>query len=264
MLTVFAMLTTQAAGASDLEREARLAEEIEDLIVVGDPVYLEADGHEFLSIYTESEEEPAAGTVIVLHGRGFHPDWPQVAAPARELLAERGWNTLSIQLPVLDKEAKYYDYVPIFPEARPRIAAAIAYARDQAKGPVVLVAHSCGVHMAMDYVDHEGDERFDGFVGIGMGATDYGQPMRKPFPLAQMQVPVLDVYGADEYPAVLRMAPERLAATKSAGNSDSSQIEIAGGNHYFDDDASLDVMVDAVAEWLSETDFRTEAASGGQ
>ena len=121
------LLTTLAAtaAASDLEREARLAAEIEDTIVFGDPVYLRAGEHDFLAIYTESEEEPALGTAVILHGRGFHPDWAQVAGPLRSGLAERGWNTLSIQLPVLAKDAKYYDYVPIFPEAQQRIEAAL-------------------------------------------------------------------------------------------------------------------------------------------
>ena len=27
------------------------------------------------------------------------------------------WNTLYIQMPVLSKESKFYDYVPTFPEA---------------------------------------------------------------------------------------------------------------------------------------------------
>lgn len=244
-----------AAQGSDLEREARLAAEIEDLIVVGDPLYLDAGGREFLAIYTEAETEPARGTAIILHGRGFHPDWPQVAAPVRERLPEAGWNTLSIQLPVLDKEAKYYDYLPLFPETRPRIRAAIEYAREHSAGAVVLVAHSCGVHMAMDYVDSNGDGDFDGFIGIGMGATDYGQPMNKPFPLAAMRVPVLDVYGTEDFPAVLRMAPERLEAMRAAANPGSSQHLVADGNHYFDDEASLDELVDTITEWLNETQF---------
>jgi glycosyltransferase involved in cell wall biosynthesis len=51
---------------------------------------------------------------------------------------------------------------------------------------------------------------------------------------------------------------------ENAGNPGSSQIAIAGGNHYFDDDASLDAMVDAVAEWLNETSFQSNTSSGGQ
>ena len=63
--------------------------------------------------------------------------------------------------------------------------------------------------MAMAYVGEHGDAAFDGFIGIGMGATDYGQPMRGPFPLATMSVPILDLFGDEDYPAV---AEERARA----------------------------------------------------
>lgn len=240
------------AHASDLAREKRLAAEIEDSIVFGDPVYLETDAGAFLSIYTEAEAEPAHGAVIVLHGRGFHPDWPQVAGPLRSGLAERGWTTLSIQLPVLGKDAKYYDYVPVFPEAFPRIDAAIQHARELGAGPVILAAHSCGVHMAMAYVRARGDAGFDGFIGVGMGATDYRQPMSDPFPLADTQVPVLDIYGSEEYPAVKRMAPERLQALQTAGNPLSRQVVVDGANHYFDGQSITDALIEAIAGWLDE------------
>ena len=39
--------------------------------------------------------------MIILHGRGYHPDWAEVANPLRVGLAE-GWNTLSLKMPVLD------------------------------------------------------------------------------------------------------------------------------------------------------------------
>ena len=202
-----------AANASDIEREKRLASEVVDSIMDGDAEFLSADGHEFLAIYTEADE--AKGGVVIMHGRGFHPNWSDVAYPLRVGLPERGWNTLSIQMPVLDKEARFYDYLEIMEEAGPRIEAAIDFLKDQGNEKIVLIAHSCSVHMSMDWIDRGLMRDVDAYIGIGMGAVDYQQPMRKPFPLDRMQVPVLDVYGEDEYPAVLRGAPERLALTSS-------------------------------------------------
>ena len=49
-----------------MKREARLAEQIVDMILDGDPVWLEADQREFLGIYTEADESRAA--VLILHG----------------------------------------------------------------------------------------------------------------------------------------------------------------------------------------------------
>ena len=235
--------------ASDLEREKRMANEISEAILDGEPVWLNAGSITFLGIATMALEQPAMGNVIILHGRGYHPDWVEVVNPLRVGLAEQGWNTLSLQMPVLEKSAKYYDYVPIFEEALPRINAGIQYIREQNDLPIVLIAHSCGAHMAMEWVRKVGDETIDAYVGIGMGATDYGQPMLEPFPLDGMKVPVLDVYGAEEFPAVIRMAPERLAMMRKAGSPHSEQIVVSDSDHYFHDRGAP--LLEVVSTWLN-------------
>ena len=127
LLALF-FFSLSSVSAADLNREKRMADEIVDAILDGEVVYLNANDHEFLSIYTEADEsgEAVRGTAIILHGRGFHPDWQDAINPLRVGLAESGWNTLSVQMPVLEKQAKYYDYLPLFAEAIPRIEAAIA------------------------------------------------------------------------------------------------------------------------------------------
>ncbi len=237
------------AAAQDLERERRLEAEIVDMILDGEPVRLEADGHSFLAIHTEADGDAPRKAVMVLHGRGFHPDWPEVAAPLRTELPAYGWETLSLQMPVLEKTARYYDYVPIMPAAFPRIRAGIEYLRARGAHPVVIAAHSCSVHMAMAFVRRYGDGGFDGFIGIGMGATDYRQPMREPFPLAAMSVPVLDLFGDEDYPAVPGAAPRRLAAIRAAGNPHSAQRIVPGAGHFFR--GHDEALVDAVSEWLA-------------
>lgn len=236
------------ASAQDLERERRLAEQTIDAVFDGEPFFLRAGGVEFLAIHMEAESEPARGAVLLLHGRGFHPDWKEVVNPLRTALPAHGWHTLSLQMPVLEKDAKYYDYVPVFPAALPRIDAGLDYLEEAGIENVVLVAHSCGVHMSMAYIERHGDARLDGYVGIGMGATDKGQPMAAPFPLATMTVPVLDLHGSADYPAVLRMAPRRLAAIREAGNPLSRQVVVAGADHYFR--GHEEALVDAVVAWL--------------
>ncbi len=243
---MYAGVEAAPALGPDYAREQRLADEIVDIIFDGEVEWLDADGREFLSIYTEADDSRAA--VVILHGRGFHPDWADTVNPLRVGLVERGYSTLSLQMPVLDKEAKYYDYVPIFHHAYPRIEAGIEFLRAAGHERIVLLAHSCGVHMAMAWIRERGDAAIDAFVGLGMGATDYLQPMRRPFPLDSMRVPVLDLYGADEYPAVIRKAPERRAMIEIAGDSRSRQVVLPGADHYFRDRG--DALVDAVAAWL--------------
>ncbi len=241
----------QSASASNIEREKRMAEEIVDVILDGDAVFLKTNNHEFLSIYTEAED--AKGVVIILHGRGFHPDWQDAINPLRVGLAESGWNTLSVQMPVLEKQARYYDYVPVFSEALPRIDAAIKYARSMVNkqdNKVVLIAHSCGAHMAMAWVEANVDAslKIDAYIGMGMGATDYGQPMEKPFPLDKLTVPVLDVYADGDYPAVLKMAPQRLAMIKDAGNKKSKQLIVTDSDHYYEDRG--EELTQLISQWL--------------
>lgn len=251
LLAGSAHAATTAVEQGDLAREKRMADEIVDAIFDGDPLWLEAGGNEFLGIYAETDEPGKA--VIVLHGRGFHPDWEDAVNPLRVGLVEEGWATLSLQMPVLEKEAKYYDYIPLFPASFPRIEAGIAYLREQGHEQVVLIAHSCSVHMAMAWVTENGDASIDGFVGLGMGATDYQQPMSGPFPLDKMTVPVLDAFGSEEFPAVRGGAPARLQAISKAGNPQSRQIIIDGANHYFTD--AGEPLVEAVAGWLNSLEF---------
>lgn len=253
LLLLAILLPGVSAAASDLAREQRIAEQIVDAIFDGEPVTLQAGGHDFLAIHTTSSAEQPRGAAIILHGRGLHPDWESVVKPLRTALPEQGWETLALQMPVMEKEAKYYDYEPIFPEAHPRIDAAIAWLKARGVERIVLIAHSCGAHMAMSWVRH-GGAGIDAYVGIGMGATDYQQPMREPFPLDRMTIPVLDLYGEKDYPAVLAMAQERLALIRKGGNALSKQQMIPGADHYCAGQSEL--LSNAVAGWLNGLTFK--------
>lgn len=241
---------SQVKATSDLEREARLAEQIIDTIFDGEPVWLEAEGHKFLGIYMASQTGASGKAALILHGRGYHPDWEQVVRPLRTGLTRFGWNTLSLQMPVLEKTAKFYDYVPVFHQAFPRIEAGIRYLKAQGNKTIVLISHSCGVHMAMAWIRNRDSSEMDGFVGIGMGATDYKQPMKEPFPFEKISVPILDIYGAMDYPAVQDGAPDRLAAIQASGNPQSRQIILDEADHYMHEQDV--VLIETVSGWLNE------------
>ncbi len=253
-ITLFYFLSPLAyAGAKpatvepDLAREKRMASEVEEAILDGEVISLNANGQPFMAIDMAAEGKTRGG-IIILHGRGFHPDWADAIQPLRTQLPARGWHTLSLQMPVLEKTAKYYDYVPLFPLAAPRIEAGIQYLKNQGVQKIVLLAHSCGAHMAMDWIRKKGDGMIDAYIGAGMGATDYQQKMAQPFPLDSMSVPVLDIYGEHEYPAVIRMADERKTAMDKAGNPKSRQVVVPAADHYFTDQG--DALVEHVAAWL--------------
>ncbi len=101
------------------------------------------------------------------------------------------------------------DYVPIFPYAHRRIEAAIEFYQKLGIKNISLSAHGCGAHMSMSYLDKIGDKAISSFVGIGMGATDYQQKLVKPYPLATLKIPVLDIFAQNDFAGVLRLAKIR-------------------------------------------------------
>jgi len=234
--------------ASDLAKEKRMREQVADYIVDGDAVFLNTGSHEFLSIYMPAAEQPAKGTIIIIHGRGFHPNWPKLVFPLRTGLTENDWNTLSIQMPVLDNESSFYDYLDILPEAHPRINAAVEFIKLKNQKNIILLAHSCGVYMAVDWLHANPNAGIRAFIGIGMGPTDYGQPMPEAFPLQDIKIPVLDIRGENDYPAVQRNAPRRWKNIQQAANPKSQQWVVEKADHYFND--REEALLDEITEWL--------------
>ena len=260
LLLLFGILINSislADGQPDYEREARLAQEAEAGLFEGDAVYLNDGDRDFLSLYSEASASRFEGAVILLHGRGFHPDWVQVVGPLREGFSELGMTTLSLQMPVLAKNAKYYEYLEIIPQSFPRIEAGLDFLQSKGYQWIALVAHSCSVHMTMAWIEEFGDNEIDAYVGIGMEATDYGQPMLERFPLEQMSIPVLDVYGSEDYPAVIKGAKRRISEILSAGNPQSMQIEIEGSDHFFE--GYENELVTTVGEWVRQTRYPNQS-----
>jgi len=235
----------------DYDREARIAEQIEPQVFDGEVVWLSDGEREFLSIFTEAES--AKGSVIVLHGRDVNPEDLNVAGPVRVALAENGWSTLAIQLPVLEKGKTYFDYLPILDTAIPRIEAAVDYLRTQGESLVVVAAHSCGAHMANNWLNQKGDSAIDGYIAIGLGATDKGQELKTPFPIGNIKIPVLDIYGENEFPAPLSMVETRKNLLMQNGHQSSTQIMVSGANHYFSD--AGDELSEHLLQWLDKTVF---------
>lgn len=232
------------AGASDLDKERRWADQIVDGLFEGEPVWLEAGGHKFLAIHTPAERPK--GAVLLLHGIGVHPDWPQVINPLRVGLPARGWTTLSLQMPILPNEAEAKDYAPLFPEVGPRIEAGLAYLGKAGHRRIAIVAHSLGASMGSYYLSRHPDAGIIGFAGIGMGADRKPAVLDNAIALAKIKIPVLDLFGSDDLEPVLRSKASRARA--AAANPGYRQVEVPGADHFFNDKEA--VLLDTVAAWL--------------
>ena len=229
------------AAAQDYEREKRWAAEVVPGLVVGDAVQIktgraENAGREFLGIYTEAKNPKAA--LVLVHGVGVHPDHGVIGA-LRTRLADMGYTTLSIQMPVQAKEAGVDDYYPkVFPDAADRMARAAEWLRAKGQTKLVLVSHSMGAWMANEYLDAQ-HAQTPYLAWVVMGLTGgYSWTMRR------YQLPVLDVYGENDLVPVLKAEGRRKGALHTSNGS--RQVRIAGADHHYEKrEAELAAAIDA-------------------
>jgi hypothetical protein len=234
LLTLLAAI--QSVYATDYAREQRWADEILPAILDGDPVQLEqGDGHKFLGLYIGVAR--ARGAVIVVHGMGVHPDWG-VNNALRTRLAEQGYATLSIQMPILEASATPGDYVATFPEASTRIGRAAAWLKDKGYQRIAVVSHSLGGRMARTYFVAGKTQPVQAWAALSMGFDDF----------KDVSVPVLDIYTENDHKPVLHLIDAR---KRSLIHPASVQRMLPATGHFYDG-KELEVTT-LVREWLDKT-----------
>ena len=233
------LIWPQFAGASgaDYAREQKWADEVVPGLVVGDPVYLQTPRghHKFLTLFT-----PVAGTdkaAIIVHGMGIHPDWGMVSTLRTEL-ADRGFTTLSIQMPILAADAEGEAYPPTFPEAAERIGEAVAFLKAKGYTQIAIVSHSMGSRMSRVYLAGHPDPAVQAWASLGISQDDY----------ATLKLPILDLYGDNDLPPVLANAARRNLTLAAAS---SKQVVIARTDHFYSGHEAE--MVATVADFLNAT-----------
>lgn len=221
LLALALALPVAAAPAIDDAREDRWASEVIPAIVVGDAVWLATPSRaKVLAIFNLPSAPPKAG-VVVVHGLGVHPDFGMVGG-LRTRLADAGYATLAVQMPVLPAGATRDDYAVTLPAAAERLAAAIAFLRAKGIARIAIVSHSMGATMANAFLARPQAPRVDAWIPIGMPvdfAADPGEP-------------VLDVVAEHELPEVAAAAPLRSKRLPRDGCS--RTLTIAGADHYFE------------------------------
>jgi pimeloyl-ACP methyl ester carboxylesterase len=215
-------LLSCTAAAQDYAREKRWEAEVTGNLVVGDAVQLRLEsGHAFLALYTPVKN--AKTGIVLVHGIGVHPDHGVIGI-LRGALADRGYATLSIQMPVQASDAGPEAYTPaVFEEAGARIAVAVGWL--QARGParVVLLSHSMGSRMSLAYLNTTPHAPLAAWVCLGLPAELAG--------LGGVRAPILDVYGEADLPSVRAGASSRARAIASIAGS--RQVVIAGADHFY-------------------------------
>ncbi|MEJ2451769.1 MAG: DUF3530 family protein, partial [Gammaproteobacteria bacterium] len=218
--------SASASSKSDRAKERRWENQIVDSLMVGDAVKLKADNVEFLALYAEPTTDKAKGAVIILHGIGAHPAWPDVIEPIRMQLPDHGWYTLSLQMPVLGNEATDKDYPPLFPEVSGRIQAGVDFLKSHGINNIVISGHSLGTTMASCYLAKHRDPAVKVFASISGG---FGVPNDKLMDnnrnFTHMQgVRILDIYGVDDRNPVLNAVKARAKLMSKIHNANYRQI----------------------------------------
>lgn len=211
-----------SAHAQDFEREKRWSDEVLPSLVVGDAVWLPGPGgRKFLGLHAEVKDARAA--VLLVHGVGVNPDFGIIGA-LRVSLADAGYATLSIQMPVQKSDAALGDYYPtVFPNAVERIRAGAGWLGDKGYKRLVLLSHSMGSWMSNVYYEETVAAPFAAWVCMGL-TGGFGN-------LRNVNVPVLDIYGENDLPSVLRADWRRRIALNSIDGS--AQVRIPGADHHF-------------------------------
>ncbi len=250
VLLLAGFLSGQAAAqtTSNIKREKNWADQVVDAVVVGEPVWLSARRHKFLALYAPPAQ-PGGRAVILVHGRGVHPAWGFIDN-LRSDLADAGFHTLSLQMPILEAKAPFAAYGKTFPEAFDRIDVGIQYLKQKGVDRVWLVGHSSGAMTAVAYAaKRPARAPVMGIVAIGLSTLPNGPTTMQPATmLKSVRVPVLDLYGSNDLHEVLSYTEARRAAAQAAGNKGYGAVRVPDANHFFTD--QYETLKKHVLNWL--------------
>lgn len=188
---------------------------------------------------------------------GTHADWPEIISPLRSALPRRGWSTLSLQLPVLSPGTPLSEYGGTLTEASARIRSGVSYLLDRGFSEIVIIGYSFGATAAVNYLA-KNPSRVRALIGISMQPWPFLSPGFDLLGhLAQLKLPVLDIYGSRDYAEVHRAADDRRLSGKRNGNHYYEQHVINGADHYYTEQEVE--LSDTIANWLDKLPVITES-----
>jgi len=254
-LSLFGMLLTFST-ISGANQEKQFSKQLAKEVTVGEVVNLPSKEQEFLAIYTKTNTKNSRGGIILLHDLGTHADWPDIIALLRSELPVKGWNTLSLQLPILPDSTLPKEMDQIFMEIDTRINSGINFYAEKGIYNLVLIGHSFGAVAGIKYLANKIDRRKEiiAFVGISMYNDSYSvnfQQEQSPTNSASLSlnIPVLDIYGSMDYEKVVASAKHRALEAKNSQAANFSQVVLSGADHHFT--GLSHNLINRVGTWLN-------------
>ncbi len=246
-----------AEDIKQLSREHQIAEKLAVTADADEIINLKASGGRFIGLYKRARDHEVRetnngetnGVVILVHGMGAHPDWPDVISPLRTRLTEIGWSTLSIQMPILSPEEPVAEYGKTLRLANSRIQAAVDYLHDWEIEPIVLLGYSFGAAQAANYLASNKPENIQAFISVSMLTQKFIKPKLDVYKfIGQIKIPILDIYAEEDLQDVRRGIDDRRLAANKNGNTGFQQIELqSSGHHYL---GFEEILVEQIQIWL--------------
>lgn len=238
----------------DTGKEMAIADKLSAQLEYGEIVWLQTDkSSEFPAIYTLPVYNNKDRAVILLHGMSAHMDWPVVISPLREFFRDRMWASLSVQLPVITTGNSPAEYSKTLDEASRRIQSSIHYLKDQGYGTLVLAGYGFGATTAAYFLTNGHTQDIHAFVGISMLARKFLAPQVNLLDyLEKLYLPVLDIYGSNDLPVIIRTADDRRLFAQKNGADRFSQIMVEGADHYYT--GHEQTLFNNIISWLQALD----------
>ena len=248
-----------AEEIKELNREQQIAEKLAQTADADEIIDLKVSGERFIGLYkrgraleiSETINGEVNGAVILVHGMGAHPDWPDVISPLRTRLTEFGWSTLSIQMPALSPEESVAEYGKTLRLANSRLQATVDYLHDWGIETIILLGYSFGASQVANFLASGKGENVTAFVSVSMLAQKFIRPRLDVFKfISTINIPMLDVYGEEDLQDVRGGIDDRRLAASKNGNSGFQQIELQkSGHHYL---GTEDALVEQIQIWLHD------------
>ncbi|MGR9116077.1 MAG: DUF3530 family protein [Gammaproteobacteria bacterium] len=260
LYAVGCLLVAVNTWATDIKRELEYSDQILKTLGIGQIVWLQAGSHQFLGIYTETEQTVHAGAAIILHDRGGQPDQKPLIHALRTELPKHQWATLSLQLPVREPGAGNEAYYELFPEVVLRIQAAIDYLKKSDIDNIVLVGYGLGGLMAL-YAESQLANPFKAVTAVSLPVPETEKPMAQTLVfIERIEIPLLDIYGGLDIPEVTDTALKRRMAAKE--NQGYRQVKLNEVGYLFQHDEGL--VVKRVYSWLRRVMAQLELQQEGR
>ncbi len=252
IIFLLSFMFTCQVSAQDIQaqnREQQIAEKLALIAGADEIVSLKAPGGRFIGIYQRAKTGESHGVVILAHGMGAHPDWPDVISPLRTQLPEFGWSTFSIQMPILSPDEPVAEYGKTLKVAKSRLNAAIDYLHTWEIEQIILLGYSFGAVQVASYLASGKNENVRAFVSVSMLSQKFIKPGLDVFKLiGGIDLPMLDIYGDEDLPDVRRGSDDRRLAASKNGNRDFKQIELKHAGHHYQ--GVEEALVEQIQIWL--------------